>query len=167
MRAVIGAVALCGALLTVGNAQAETIGHYQSRALHYAVSYPATWSRIGLSGADFAAVSGDRNDFVSVSVVTGKANAVQVQRALDGAFGAFGRPLGGPSYRPFPIHGAIGTLAQDAVRSPGGAKSLVLAFMLSRHGLLYLALGVVRDVSPHSGADVSAALGFIADTAIV
>lgn len=166
MRAAIGALALSGALLAGGNAQAATMRHYQSRALHYAVTYPMAWSRIGLPGADFAAVSRDRNNFVSVSVVRGKANAVQVQRALAGAFSAFGRPLGGPNYHPFPIHGATGTLAQGAVAPAGGTKSLVLAFMLSRHGLLYLTLGVVRDVNAHAATDKAALLGFIAATAI-
>jgi hypothetical protein len=140
---------------------------YQNPALHYAVTYPATWSRIRIPGADFAAVSANRNDFVSVSVASGRANAVEVQRALAGAFTAFGRPLGGPSYRPFRIHGLSGTLAQNYVAASGGTTSLVLAFMLSRHGMIYLALGVVRDVTPHTSADVAAALAFVSDTAIV
>lgn len=168
MRGTLGALALAGALLMAGSAHAApAMRVYRSAALHYTVTYPATWTRIGVSGADFAAVSSDRRDFVSVSVAPGKANALAVQHALAQVFAAFGRPLGGPSYRPFRIHGATGTLARDPVATPDGKMSLVLAFMLSRHRRLYTALGVVRDVTPRTSADVTAALTFIANTAVI
>ncbi|HWE63107.1 MAG TPA: hypothetical protein VHB98_15445 [Chloroflexota bacterium] len=168
MRRAIGVMALCSALLVAGSAHAaQAMQHYQNPALHYAVTYPTSWSRIGVPGADFAAVSANRNAFVSVAATSGKANAVQVQRALAGAFTEFGHPLGGPSYRPFRIQGATGTLAQDRVAAPNGKTSLVLAFMLSRHGLIYFALGVVRDANPRTSMDVAAALAFVSDTAIV
>jgi hypothetical protein len=168
MRVARGALALCSALLVASNAHAaQPMQVYRSAKYPYSVTYPATWSRIGVYGADFAAISSNRNDFVSISVARGKANAVQAQRALAQAFTAFGRPLGGPSYRPFKIHGATGTLAQDHVAAQGGKTSLVLAFMLSRHGLIYTALGVVRDSRAHSSADIAAALAFVANTAVV
>jgi hypothetical protein len=167
MKGVMMVLALCGALLIAGSAHAApAMQQYRNPTLHYAVTYPASWLRIGVLGADFAAVSPDRIDFVSVSAQPGRENAAQVLRALAGVFAPFGRPLGGPNYGPFRIHGATGTLAQDHV-VVNGKTSLVLAFMLSRHGLVYLALGVVRDFNPHTSTDVAAALAFISDTAVI
>jgi hypothetical protein len=140
---------------------------YRSYAWHYGMSYPSTWSRFAVQGADFAIAAPDRNGFLSVSVGPGRASARDGMMAINGAFSAFGRPLGGPSFRLFRVHGASGTFGYNTVTAPGKQQSRIYVLIISRKGLIYSILGVVpKGIAPSTAADSAMMMRILGSTVL-
>ena len=155
------ALLLCAGL---GRSAAASPPHaYISTPYFYALTYPASWRRMRVPGADLAIIAPNRNDVVSVSVAPGSADGAVLRRALPRAFVAFGHLLRPPSPAVLHFRGATGWAARGLVRTPRGRESSVLVVLVSHHGHLLDILAVVADRdAPGAASDERAVTRIVA-----
>jgi len=152
-------------LPAVAAANAASRSH-RSEQLHYAISFPATWTPLHVRGADFARVAPDRNGFLSVSVTNGVLTTNNRTHAVKYSFGSFGRPVKPPEIEQVPVPGTTGTQATATVTTPAGRFSTVCVFLATYKLRIYTVIGVVRDINaPGAQFDVAAVLTMIRSTA--
>jgi hypothetical protein len=141
------AVALLATLWPGTGRAAGSIPIYTSLPYHYSVSYPTTWTRIAVKGADFSVVAPDRNAIVSLSVARGEASLRALTDALKLVYPAFGKPDRPPFFGTTSYVFAPGAVTYSFVIGRKGARRYIYASNFSYLKHLYTLVGAVVDVS--------------------